>query len=848
MANIQTFLQNILSARYGKDVRQSIHDAIEEVDRVADTAHGSATEAAEIAVDSATEAEQYRTEAKQYRDEAVAVAGVEFATTEKAGLVKPDGETILIDPDGTIHSVGGSGGGGTVNYEELENKPSINGTELSGNKTLDDLGIASKTKVEALEKELEKTTYKVDTVIAHTDLGITETASGEEIHLVDSAESDDVIEFHLFGNIEQNTTSGKNLLENKGTAQEISGVKIVLNDDKSVTVNGTTTEEVAFILSNADEQLRQRLLNNEIYLSGCPKGGSLSSYWLQIYSNDGKLWQDIGNGASSTFTNESGAFNVAIRMKSGVKVENLTFYPMIRLASITDDTYEPYTNGASPNPQFPQPIEVSGESYNLIPYPYYETTHEDNGITFTDNGDGTITANGTATATAQCVLHHRNATSNVTYEKGDYILTGCPSGGGVSKYKINYSTSDNSITGAEIGSGATITVTNESVYFGFFVTIESGVTVENLVFKPMIRKASVKNDRYMPYGKGSVEVKSIGKNLLSYPYLQTTRTMNGVTFTDNGDGSITMNGTASALTFYYLKGNGTDESGFKLGGKYILSTENYHSSQSYLRVGTSGSAYTDCTSEKEVEFPANSDIYVCIRIGKGEVLNNVTFYPMIRSAEIKDGEYQPYKEALSTIQTPNGLAGIKVSSGGNYTDSNGQQWICDEVVKFADGSGAFVQRIDKHRVTSNEELIFNATEGQRRFSIRSNGEDWISKSIGTSQNAMSSHFYWKTGNAGNHGRFYVSTTWCVFPDNDSYWADLETFKLWLDANEVYIHYILAEPIETPLTAEQLADIETFYPVTNISNDFDCGMSVKYNCDSKNYIDKKIAEMFSAMNN
>ena len=45
-----------------------------------------------------------------------------------------------------------------------------------------------------------------------------------------------------------------------------------------------------------------------------------------------------------------------------------------------------------------------------------------------------------------------------------------------------------------------------------------------------------------------------------------------------------------------------------------------------------------------------------------------------------------------TLQTPNGLPGIPVTSGGNYTDQNGQQWVCDEVdlerrVK--------VQRVDK---------------------------------------------------------------------------------------------------------------------------------------------------------
>lgn len=81
-----------------------------------------------------------RAEAAAERASAVADIGV--ATTEKAGLVKPDGTTITVDEDGTIHSVGGGGGtSGTMNYDNLENKPSINGIELSGNNDLSSLGI-----------------------------------------------------------------------------------------------------------------------------------------------------------------------------------------------------------------------------------------------------------------------------------------------------------------------------------------------------------------------------------------------------------------------------------------------------------------------------------------------------------------------------------------------------------------------------------------------------------------------------------------------------------------------------------------------------------------------------------
>lgn len=42
-------------------------------------------------------------------------------------------------------------------------------------------------------------------------------------------------------------------------------------------------------------------------------------------------------------------------------------------------------------------------------------------------------------------------------------------------------------------------------------------------------------------------------------------------------------------------------------------------------------------------------------------------------------DYEPYREQLLTLPTPTGLPGIPVTSGGNYTDSTGQQWVCDEV-------------------------------------------------------------------------------------------------------------------------------------------------------------------------
>ena len=61
------------------------------------------------------------------------------------------GETITVVPESRVEALlialinsGGGGGGGTTNYNQLSNKPQIAGTTLTGNKTLNDLGIASK--------------------------------------------------------------------------------------------------------------------------------------------------------------------------------------------------------------------------------------------------------------------------------------------------------------------------------------------------------------------------------------------------------------------------------------------------------------------------------------------------------------------------------------------------------------------------------------------------------------------------------------------------------------------------------------------------------------------------------
>ena len=84
----------------------------------------------------------------------------------------------------------------------------------------------------------------------------------------------------------------------------------------------------------------------------------------------------------------------------------------------------------------------------------------------------------------------------------------------------------------------------------------SGEAVRLTDVSPIEHEIKIKLTAESNYSDFSgVTLKRYGKNLLPYPYSDTTKTVNGITFTDNGDGSVTISGTAAADTYFYLQRN-----------------------------------------------------------------------------------------------------------------------------------------------------------------------------------------------------------------------------------------------------------------------------------------------------
>lgn len=207
--------------------------------------------------------------------------------------------------------------------------------------------------------------------------------------------------------------------------------------------------------------------------------------------------------------------------------------------------------------------------------------------------------------------------------------------------------------------------------------------------------------------------------------------------------------------------------------------------------------------------------------------------------------YEPYHEPQSmSVTTPNGLPGIPVSSGGNYTDEHGQQWVCDEVDL---GRGVYVQRIARFMINDkNANDIFvtnlythvtvavnarirvpeetsNSSEMRRNRNLFCEALPWTADEWSSTVNSMG---FVENGMVD----FTVENSYLGLSEastNDERKAAL--VKYFTD-KPCQIIYRIATPIETPLTSDQLAAykaLHTYKGTTIIDNDAGAYMSVRY---------------------
>lgn len=219
------------------------------------------------------------------------------------------------------------------------------------------------------------------------------------------------------------------------------------------------------------------------------------------------------------------------------------------------------------------------------------------------------------------------------------------------------------------------------------------------------------------------------------------------------------------------------------------------------------------------------------------ILVNGSTIPMI---------YSPYRDPQTlTLATPNGLPGIPVTTDGNYTDADGQQWICDEIDL---GRGKYVQRIghnanvnDWVRTPGNPDI--ESTTSRFALNIENIDNYMYSPCI---CNRLS---YAKVDSYGAEGTYTtINETGVkrIFARIEGI-TSLEDFRAAMPDLEVI--WLLETPIERDLTPEEIAAykaLRTYGPTTVVSNDAGAEMEVTYVADTKTYIDNKFAALNKAV--
>lgn len=194
--------------------------------------------------------------------------------------------------------------------------------------------------------------------------------------------------------------------------------------------------------------------------------------------------------------------------------------------------------------------------------------------------------------------------------------------------------------------------------------------------------------------------------------------------------------------------------------------------------------------------------------------------------------YSPYREQLLTLPTPNGLPGIPVTSGGNYTDPQGQQWVCDEVDLER---GVKVQRVNAVDLSTCVITGVTNLAATKRLAIRLplKAGDYTVK-------ALCNRLPYLVSFTEDTLHFYVDTT------NAQVFIPIGAKNP--EEGEYILFYALATPIETPLTPDEIAAykaLTAYGPDTVVQASDGAGVKLVYQRDV-NIAIKRIEDAIASM--
>ena len=224
---------------------------------------------------------------------------------------------------------------------------------------------------------------------------------------------------------------------------------------------------------------------------------------------------------------------------------------------------------------------------------------------------------------------------------------------GYGKDLKNYRIYGNTVNGESVGN---LVTDSQSEHYGeYAIPITNNSETSTIYLDEPLRKVGDEAE-YVDYAEQKQH--RVRKNLL--PNTATSQTINGLTFTVNTDGSVTCNGRREQTSTFFTIANVTTSGEIILSGCPSGGSSASFAMRAYSATISKPRVYYDIGDSCMLNTP---DTYnIDIKIQSNYACDNLTFYPMIRKADIEDDTYEPYIENTEVDVT---LPEIAVTAGTN---------------------------------------------------------------------------------------------------------------------------------------------------------------------------------------
>ena len=195
-----------------------------------------------------------------------------------------------------------------------------------------------------------------------------------------------------------------------------------------------------------------------------------------------------------------------------------------------------------------------------------------------------------------------------------------------------------------------------------------------------------------------------------------------------------------------------------------------------------------------------------------------------------------------TLQTPNGLRGIPVASGGNYTDKNGQRWICDEVDLER---GIYIKRVAVTVLTVDRIQALSSNTNDSCIVIKPPIDYKYATNIRTV--LMSNRFRYEKQLKNKGVIFGYGNQIRLYVDQNEI-KTLDAAKEFIEKNQIEIMYEVNVHVETPLTPAEIAAykaLTAYGPDTVVQASDGAGIKLDYQRDV-NLVVKNLEDAIASM--